>query len=239
MREFSFEKEEQEKILSLYEENVTRLKEETIDFFEKMEEVCNKTEYFPMSDARAEFYKFYTDEIQENVLKNFKDWVDSDASLQFHAEKLNGGEEAVDTAKNMQQDLEETIENLFPDIDMITKIVEVNVSEEDFDEFEELLKAYIDSIEDLNEEIRSEIVRCDEDNMAYGSLKPLVDKTFEEIIKSVEEKKKIFNEIKESFKNNIKELSANTTQLSNDFEKKVEDSISDHFGAIDIDGLFK
>lgn len=236
--QFSFEESEQAAIIGTYSNALEKVADATKKFFEGMEGVCEKTKYAPILNLEHICVDFYLEEVRANVENYFNEWLDSEASLAMFIEKMNGGEEAEETAIKLQSQLQDEISVMFPSIEkFVFSTGEPKIKEENFDELKEISDVYKLALDDICDETIREIESKSDENSAFVTIKAPILSTFGSASSAFEELAKQFETVKEEYTTRHSENLSNANDVTETLRSQAESSGQDAFSS--ISNIFK
>lgn len=176
----SLTQEEQKKLVKYYQSALQDLGNETTKLIKKLTSIAEKKHYKVITDITNATINFYVIELKDIMNKNYNNWLQSDVSMHHIIRGKGVGEDAVSTAKRLENNIAQTIADLFSN--NITPInvdgAEPNINPEDLAVIEGHIKEYINKIKD--EEIKhiSKIDKANEENQLFSCIRGHVLATF-------------------------------------------------------------
>lgn len=236
---FSFEASEQTKIIGTYQEALTEISTETNSFIDKVVVIAENTKYLPIVNLGKLCINFYNNEVKDGVENLFQNWIDSEASLKSFIENMEGGEEAINTAANLQQQLEDAIPDMFNvnDESILDTIdtSEPKIEEKDFDELKEITIQYKTNIEQIRNNTIGKIDNEKDDNAAYMSISAPVISTFGILTTSLESISQQFDTVKEEFNERQVQFSSAAEEVKSEAESLSQSRAEDALSNITVD----
>jgi hypothetical protein len=178
MKQFNLSEEIQSGLKDMYQGLCDGLKEELGKMHNDLEDICKDVQYEPLQNTVNKTIALVSDEIKKNSDKTFEEWINGEASFEATTKRFQGGDRAVETAKNIQGDIE-NIYNGFWVPNPLGDAINVDTSMPDVenDTFEKLSKVYdtyADVIKQKNDEVDRKLKEKENDDPTYTSLRPAV-----------------------------------------------------------------
>lgn len=222
---FSFVEDEQKEIINIYENAISEVNTSTDTLVSELIDVCKNTKYKPIVDFTENVIKFYNEELKEIISKHYDKWIQSGSSLSNFINTMEGGEEAVKVAKNLEQRLKDQIDQLKINSENIKyDTSQVEISEDNYETLKESINDYISNIYEIKENLASEIKSKAEDNLAFLSIEGVITETLSSIKNAFEKFTSIINEGREKFNEKLNLNKGRASEFKADLEKKVGDS---------------
>lgn len=185
---FSFSDEAQQRIIRIYQEALEETNQETRQFTDNMYRLCDQTKFLPIVNAANATIQFYNESLSSMIKEYYQGWLDSESSLHSFIQTMEGGDDAIATAKLLESGLEDVIVEMFAvPLDLVTiDTATPDVSDEDYDILKEHAIAYYNKINGIKEQYLAAIISEGEDNSAFLTIQAVVTQTMNSIIGSFE-----------------------------------------------------
>ena len=163
-------------ITQVYLEMSEEVKNAYQAFIESTRAICAMHAYKPMVDFTNAMQEKYFGEFKECILLLYKEWRDSESSLEALARRTGSGEEAVQTARSYMDELENNLLTMFDQgYDSIqADIAAPALTEQDILKINNEISGFLQRIE--NAKINAEQI-CNgrsEENVLYSLIKPVL-----------------------------------------------------------------
>lgn len=163
-------------ITQVYLEMSEEVKNAYQAFIESTRAICAMHAYKPMVDFTNAMQEKYFGEFKECILRLYKEWRDSESSLEALARRTGSGEEAVQTARSYMDELENNLLTMFDQgYDSIqADIAAPALTEQDILKINNEISGFLQRIE--NAKINAEQI-CNgrsEENVLYSLIKPVL-----------------------------------------------------------------
>ena len=112
-RRMSLKKEEQEKLLKVYESALTELKNNTEKLIKTLSQMAEKERFKQIVDIGNASIQFYASDLKNIMVSNYLTWVDSKASIAKQVEASLAGDKAVQEAQALQNNFKNKIEEMY------------------------------------------------------------------------------------------------------------------------------
>lgn len=151
----------------------------------ELEELCSATSYKPMMDTVNETVRMFDDDIHQLSMRVFQEWQDSDGSFRAVAEHSQAGEEALDTAGQMENALREILETFWGN-KYLGDAMQIDTSRpvvksEDFDTLKDIYQKHSDETQEIGENSIRQISGKGENNPTYHVIIPVMKAVAEPI----------------------------------------------------------
>lgn len=144
----------------------------TINIIDKAKEM----QYKPMVDLCGAATKYCNDTLRSDIKKTMSDWQSSEQSFPRLLDELMAGEEAINRAKQLEQQIAGSIDN-WKRVDGESKSISTanaNAKMEDFEKVQQIVNNCITGLEQLEETYGTKIQDKKNDNTIYVSIEPVV-----------------------------------------------------------------
>lgn len=163
-------------ITQVYLEMSEEVKNAYQAFIESARDICAMHAYKPMVEFTNAMQEKYFGEFKECILRLYKEWRDSESSLEALARRTGSGEEAVQTARSYMDELENNLLTMFDrGYDSIqVDIAAPALTEQDILKLNNEISGFLQRIE--NAKINAEQI-CNgrsEENVLYSLIKPVL-----------------------------------------------------------------
>lgn len=148
-------------------------------FIESARDICAMHAYKPMVEFTNAMQEKYFGEFKECILRLYKEWRDSESSLEALARKTGSGEDAVHTARSYMDELENNLLTMFDQgYDSIqVDIASPVLTDHDILKLNNEISGFLQRIE--NAKVNAEQI-CNgrsEENILYSLIKPVLSST--------------------------------------------------------------
>ena len=163
-------------VTQVYLEMSEEVKNAYQTFIESARDICAMHAYKPMVEFTNAMQEKYFGEFKECILRLYKEWRDSESSLEALARRTGSGEEAVQTARSYMDELENNLLTMFDQgYDSIqADIAAPALTEQDILKLNNEISGFLQRIE--NAKINAEQI-CNgrsEENVLYSLIKPVL-----------------------------------------------------------------
>lgn len=151
----------------------------------ELEELCRATSYKPMVDTVNETVRRFDEDIHQLSMRVFQEWQDSDGSFQAVATHSQAGEEALDTARQMENALHEILETFWGN-KYLGDVMQIDTSRpvvksEDFDVLKDIYQKHSNETQEIGEQSIRQINENGENNPTYHVIIPVIKAVAEPI----------------------------------------------------------
>lgn len=166
-------------ITQVYLEMSEEVKNAYQAFIESARGICAMHAYKPMVDFTNAMQEKYFGEFKECILHQYKEWRDSESSLEALARRTGSGEEAVQTARSYMDELENNLLTMFGQgYDSIqVNLAAPALNEQDILKINNEISGFLQRVE--NAKVNAEQV-CNgrsEENILYSLIRPVLSST--------------------------------------------------------------
>ena len=230
---FSFEAQEQQAIMQVFQTLVDETATATKEFAEKVREICDETHYKPFVDLGFQCFNFYETIVHQMVLYSFNEWREGAGCLAGYIERLGGGKDAYNTAQILEADMQYKIVEMFPTIDKPNPATDdPRASEEHFERLRDSVVDYKNKLEDIGKTAADKVESQMDENNAFGCIKPPVTSIPEMISAAFEEIEKGFEEVQTQFTDMINQSNQVTDMVTDEMGKQAIEQGENAFDAI-------
>lgn len=203
---------------------------------QELEELCSQTQFKPMLNVVNETINLFNNEIHEVANQVFENWIDSQGSFSAMSENSQAGEGALETARQIEQNIREIFEGFWSSYPM-GEYVEIDTSRpkiksENFDELKEVYTKFFQDVEVVNSETVAQISEQGDDDPAYNVIIPAVKaitepirNAFEQFCTKVDKAKEDSEELKQqqdANNNDASEVATNTSASAKDIAEALK-----------------
>lgn len=135
---------------------------------------AKEMQYKPMVDLCGAATKYCNDTLRSDIKKAMSDWQSSEQSFPRLLDELMAGEEAIDRAKQLEQQIAGSIDNWKRVDDESISTANANAKREDFEKVKQIVNNCITGLEQLEATYRTKIQDKKNDNTIYVSIEPVV-----------------------------------------------------------------
>lgn len=135
---------------------------------------AKEMQYKPMVDLCGAATKYCNDTLRSDIKKAMSDWQSSEQSFPRLLDELMAGEEAIDRAKQLEQQIAGSIDNWKRVDDESISTANANAKSEDFEKVQQIVNNCITGLEQLEATYRTKIQEKKNDNTIYVSIEPVV-----------------------------------------------------------------
>ncbi|MBE7010275.1 MAG: hypothetical protein E7418_02150 [Ruminococcaceae bacterium] len=180
---FSFNEDARCDLANYFDEGITGLREASMALFESFTEIYQREQYKKLHEVTNVLIERYGEDLRNTIFQQYENWLSSDASLQAFAEDLEAGSDSSDDAIVAAESLEAEIEDiltanfdLLPDVTPVTEEggIQTKSSEELFEELEDLLRVYGNTIDSDISTYESLAENNSDDNQLYLNVASLL-----------------------------------------------------------------
>lgn len=176
---FSLSEEMEQDLKEWYRSFCDDLSEKLRGMGTDLENLCNQMQYKPAVDVVNKTIELFNGEIFEHANRVFDTWKDGDGSIAAAARNFHAGDEAVGTAKQLEEEIQE-IFNSFWNTHPLGEGIQLDtgypkVKNEDFDELKEIYRRVFQEAENLGEGIKNNIRTAGDENPTYKTILPAVE----------------------------------------------------------------
>lgn len=236
MNGINFREEEVNELKTLYSDFHENMTSNFKEMIEELNTISSQTEYIQIMNYVNKLIAYYNEEFHENLESDFEKWRESSSSFSKFVLKLENSEqpndsEAFNVAQKIEEDLKESIQQTSSLEDLNHPVGSINLSDNHFDEFKEVVQLYLS--EDgklLNQcqEIKQNLNQRNEDNMIFGMILPLITSFEKRLQHSLENYVKQVDVQKEEFMSSKSALSDATESVTKEIERNSAD-FTDYF----------
>ena len=212
-------------LISKYQSLCEELTEKFNGMMGELEELCNETRYEPMVNVVNQTVELFDQEIYSVANQTFEEWLDGSGSFSAASENSQAGEEALNVAKQIEQNIRDMFENFWTS-HPLGEGIQVDTSRpkiklEDFDQLKEIYIKIYQDIETISEETVNQIVEQGNDDPTYNVIIPAVKaitepvkNAFEKFSLKIDEARETSENIKQQQDSNNEEASEVATNTS-------------------------
>lgn len=179
---FSFDESARSEIRAFFEEALSSAGNETINLFNELVSIYSREQYKPLYKMTNEIAEYYIGDFHNTVQGQFDNWLDSETSLKAFAQELEASDDSSDdayvAAQYLEGDLQNVLDELFanqPDVPSVS--TEAHLSKDDneiFEEVDELIQKFEDTIEGMISDYDSKADSNSEDNQLYSNVSEIL-----------------------------------------------------------------
>ncbi len=181
---FSFREEEQAKIMQLYQKVVEDMNTALDRCINQLQENSAKTRFQGVLQATNEIITFYNDEVSRIVMTGYNQWQESMGCLLGFAKTMHAGEEAENTARKLQRNVQNSLEMLlnkkYDPISIST--ADPAMDEEAYTRLGDSAKKLVVRLEEIKATALKQIQNRGESNQLFLCIESVVRITVEAVI---------------------------------------------------------
>lgn len=148
-------------------------------FIESTREICTMHAYKPMVDFTNAMQEKYHGAFKECILRLYKEWRDSESSLEALAKKTGAGEEAIQTARSYMDELENNLMEMFSQsFDPIkVDLAAPALTEQDILKINNEINGFMQRVENARTNSEQTCSSRADENVLYALIKPVISST--------------------------------------------------------------
>lgn len=148
-------------------------------FIESTREICVMHAYKPMVDFTNAMQEKYHGDFKECILRLYKEWRDSESSLEALAKRTGAGEEAVQTARTYMDELENNLMGMFSQsFDTIkVDLAAPALTEQDILKINNEINGFMQRVENARTNSEQTCSSRADENVLYALIKPVISST--------------------------------------------------------------
>ena len=220
----------QQDIEKRYQDVCEALTKELNTMAQNLENICNGTHYVPIVNCVNETVQLFNEEIYQLAKSVFEEWLDGNASFSAAVQTSQAGEEAQETARAIDGNIQDMFDNFWSS-HPLGDAIQIDTSRpkvkaEDFDELKDIYTKAFENIESINEDSINQIIEQGEDNPTYNIIIPAIraitepiKNAFEQFGKTIDNAKETSEKLKQTQDSYNVEASENATKTSASVEE--------------------
>lgn len=163
-------------VTQVYLEMSEEVKNAYQGFIESARDICTMHAYKPMVEFTNAMQEKYFGEFKECIFRLYKEWRDSESSLEALARRTGAGEEAVQTARSYMDELENSLLTMFGQgYDSIQVDISVPaLTGEDILKLNNEISGFLQRIENAKVNAEQTCNERSEENVLYLLIKPVL-----------------------------------------------------------------
>ncbi len=212
-------------LLQRYQTLCDDLKQKLNSMEQEFEKLCMETQFEPMVNVVNDTVTLFNEEIYSVADQAFEEWRDGAGSFQAASENSQAGEAAIETARQIEQNIREIFDEFWSSHPMGEGIQldtgRPKVKGEDFDELKEIYTRFFQDVESIGDEVVRQIAEEGSDDPTYNVIIPAVKaitepmkNAFEQFCTKIDEAKENSETLKQQQDQNNDEASETATQTS-------------------------
>ena len=180
---------EMDRIVQIYERQAQECVHAVSRCYEEVVDMARRTTFAPLVDYGNQIYRFYTGDLRDHLMREYRNWYDG--SYSFHAlmAAINAGNDAITEAKRRMDDMQNSLEGLFrlsqSEVHLDTSVPKIG--DQEFEEYGTYLENCKKSIESATNDAESAVRSMEGDNDVVKLIGDIVKTTGVSLAKSVEE----------------------------------------------------
>lgn len=179
-RRMSLKKEEQEKLLKVYESALTELKNNTEKLIKTLSQMAEKERFKQIVDIGNASIQFYASDLKNIMVSNYLTWVDSKASIAKQVEASLAGDKAVQEAQALQNNFKNKIEEMYQRMPDPINVDDTapNIDPEKMEQLKQEIMNYVNKLQDAEKKHKAKIDKYAEENQLFIGIQGHVSATF-------------------------------------------------------------
>ncbi len=165
-------------LLQIYQSLCDDLTQKLNSMEQKLEELCMDTQFEPMVNVVNDTVTLFNEEIYSVADQAFEEWRDGNGSFSAASENSQAGDEAMETARQIEQRIRDIFDEFWSSHPMGEGIwLDISwpkIKDEDFDELKEIYTKFFQDVESIGDEVINQIVELRSDNPTYNVIIPAV-----------------------------------------------------------------
>ena len=184
----------------------------------ELEELCEKTKYEPMVKVVNQTISLFNEDIKGVADQAFDEWVDGEGSFSAAAEKMQAGESAAETAKQIEQDIKDLYDGFWSPSplgeELQTDTSRPEIRNDDYDTLKDIYTEHSNSVKGLSEDTISNIKSKGSDDPTYNVIIPAVKAITEPVKNAFEQFQSKVDAAKDESEELVQQQSQNNDEAS-------------------------
>ncbi|MCI8660727.1 MAG: hypothetical protein HFG54_10885 [Lachnospiraceae bacterium] len=221
-RRMSLKKEEQEKLLKVYEKALTELKSDTEKLIKNLSNTAESERFKQIVDIANASIQFYAEDLKNIMLSNYQAWRESKVSIAKQVEASLAGDNAVLEAKSLEKNFERKIEEMYKNMPGLIKVDDTtpNIDPEKMEQIKQEITNYVEKLNGAERKHRLSINKYAEENQLFIGIQGHVSATFTAAHEGFAARATQVKGLADELSNILKQAAADMEQANSDMKKK-------------------
>lgn len=212
-------------LLSRYQSLCDDMTQKLNAMSQELEELCTQTQYEPMVNVVNDTVNLFNNEIYGVAEQTFEEWIEGNGSFSAVVENSQAGDAALETARQIEQGIRDLFDGFWSSHPMGDGLQldtsRPKIKSEDYDELKDIYTRFSQEVENVNQEVVSQITEQGDDDPTYNVIIPAVSamtepmkNAFEQFCTKIDEAKEDSETLKQNQDTNNEEASEAATNTS-------------------------
>ena len=182
----NYSPEAQKEAIDFYKSGIEYVQSESKKMIENLKDSIQQHPYAELERSINVIIDYYNDELPGVIKGMIEAWTTSDSCFSKALERHNEKGESFDAAKRLERDLEGSVDEMFQDIEEVNVSLAANSDPDQVSQAASRVNTYAQSIGDQARNYKNQCDQRADQNQLYQNLKPMVEATWDYVVKTFE-----------------------------------------------------